>query len=435
VASTPTRQMALTLFMLPFGYHAGVWQHPDSRPWEVGQLSLIKEMAQAAERAKLHACFFADSLDVSSLKFGSQRASGRYDPIVAMSALIGFTDKIGLIGTASTTFNEPYNLARHYAEIDILSGGRAGWNIVTSVAGGENFGMADMPEAEDRYERATEFVDVVRKLWLSWDADAIIVDRERGLWVEPDRLHQIDHVGKYYSVRGPFSFPRTPQGHPVLVQAGQSPAGMRLGSAVGDVIYTGQPDHAKAIEFYATYKDMVKAGGRDPEGVKIIPGIMPIVAETEAEALEIAEDYGSYVDPINGRKQVEWFLDVDTTGIDYDEPIPAERLGDPEQSKTPWGRTLGRIAPGRTIRELAVESSRAGGHQWMAGSASQIADRMIEWFDSRACDGFNLNCPQVPVGMNRVLDLLVPELQERGYFQTEYRGDTLRERMGLNPVG
>jgi len=305
---------------------------------------------------------------------------------------------------------------------------------VTSVAGAENYGMADMPEAEDRYERATEFVDVVRKLWLSWEPDALIVDRERGLWAEPDKLHEINHVGKYYDVRGPFTFPRTPQGHPVLIQAGSSDAGIKLGSAVGDLIYTAQPAKDKSVEFYTRYKAAVAGTGRDPEKVRIIPGIMPIVGETEAEAKEISADYGRYIDPVNGRKQVEWYFDIDTSDLDFDEAIPAERLPDPEQAKTPWARTLGRSAPGRTIRELAVESSRAGGHQWMAGSPQQIADRMIDWFDDRACDGFNLNCPQVPVGMNRVLDLLVPELQERGYFQTEYHGDTLRERMGLSVI-
>jgi len=426
--------MALTLFMLPFGYHTGVWRHPDSRPEEVGRLSLIREMAQAAERAKLHACFFADSLDVSSIRIGGNRASGRYDPVVVMAALIGYTERIGLIGTVSTTFTHPFNTARHIAELDILSGGRAGWNIVTSVAGQENFGMTEMPDSAERYARATEYVDVVKQLWHSWDRDAVVIDRERGLWADGTKIHDIGHIGQHFDVRGALTLPRPPQGYPVLVQAGQSPDGIELGSSIADLIYTAQPDQQKSVDFYAQYKAKVASKGRDPERVKIIPGIMPIVGDTQAEADEIAADYGRYVDPVLGRQQVESTLALDTSDLDLDERIPAERLPDPEHATTPWQRTIARIAPERTIRELMVELSRAGGHQWMASTPSRIADRMIDWFESRACDGFNLNCPQVPIGMNRVLEQLVPELQERGYFQTEYRGDTLRERMGLELV-
>lgn len=431
MTTNPTRTMALTMFMLPFGYHTGVWRHPESRSSEVGQLSLIRDMAQAAERAKLHAAFFADSLDVSPLRVGGNRASGRYDPIVTMSALIGATDKLGLIGTMSTTFSDPYNLARHFAALDTLSDGRAGWNIVTSVAGHENFGMSRMPDSAERYRRATEFVDVVTKLWESWDPDAVIDDKAGGRWADPAKIRDIGHVGDFYDVRGALTLPRPPQGHPVLVQAGQSEAGIELGSSVGDVIYTAQPVKERSIAFYDDFKSRVASKGRDPERVKILPGIMPIVAETQADADEIAADYAQYIDPVMGRTQVESMLDIDTSDLDIDDRVPAERLPDIAAARTPWQRTLLRLTPDHSIRELMVEASRAGGHQWIASTPEKIADLMIDWFDSRACDGFNLNAPQVPVGMNRMLDLLVPELQERGYFQHEYRGDTLRERMGL----
>jgi len=425
--------MALTLFMLPFGYQTGVWRHPDSRPEEVGQLTLVREMAQAAERAKLHAAFFADSLDVSALRLGGNRASGRYEPIVTMAALIGSTERLGLIGTASTTFSHPYNVARQFAELDILSEGRAGWNIVTSVAGQENFGMT-LPDPQARYDRATEFVDVVRKLWSSWAPDAIVVDRERAMWADSDRIHDIEHVGRHFEVRGALTLPRPPQGHPVLVQAGQSEAGVRLGSAVADLIYTAQPDRDRSIEFYADLKARVCAAGRDPERVRVMPGLMAIVGETQAEAEEISADYGSWIDPVTGRAQVEAALELDTSDLELDDLLPLERIPDPERATTPWQRTMARYAPGRTLREVMVTLSRSGGHQWIVGTPSSIADVMIDWFESRACDGFNLNPPQVPVGMQRIFDLLVPELQERGYFQHDYRGDTLRERMGLEVV-
>lgn len=434
MASTPKRQMALTLFMLSFGYHTDAWRHPESRANEIGQLTLARDMVRAAEAAKIHAVFFADSQDVASIRSGGNRATGLHEPISSIGAMIGFTEKIGLLGTMSTTFSEPYNVARQFAGLDMLSNGRVGWNIVTSIMGNKNYGLADMPDPEDRYRRATEFVEVVKKLWESWEADAVIDDRESGWWADPDKIHDINHVGEFFDVQGALNMPRPPQGHPVLVQAGQSPAGIELGSSVADAIYTAQPRKDKSLEFYANFKRLIAEKGRNPDKVKILPGIMPIVGRTQAEADEIADELARYINPIHGREQLDRVLDVDTSDLDLDEKVPAERLIDGPGRHERWRTLYSPMARDLTIRQMIVELSRASGHQWMAGTASKIADHMIEWFDDRACDGFNLNPPHVPVGMHLMLDLLVPELQERGYFQHDYQGDTLRERMDLEII-
>jgi len=434
MASTPNRKMALTLFCLPFGYHTDAWRHPESRAEELGHLEFTRDIVQAAERAKIHAVFFADSQDATSVRTGGNRATGINEPISSMGAMIPLSEKVGLMGTMSTTFEEPYNVARQLAGLDTLSSGRIGWNIVTSIFGNQNYGLARMPDPAIRYRRATEFVEVVKKLWDSWESDAVISDREGGWWVDPDKMHDINHVGEFFNVQGPLNMPRPPQGHPVLIQAGQSEDGIGLGSSVADAIYTAQAEKENSQAWYAAFKAKVQAKGRDPELVKILPGIMPIIGETQAEADEIAAELASYINPVHARKTVERVLYVDTSDLDMDERVPAERLVDSDEHHSRWHTIYKPMALRMTIREMGVELSRASGHQWVAGTAQSVADLMIDWFDSRACDGFNLNPPHIPVGMHKMLDLLVPELQERGYFQEDYRGDTLRERMGLRII-
>ena len=421
--------MVLTMFMLAFGYHNDAWRLPNSRSEVVSRLSIISDMAKAAEAAKLHAIFFADSNDASTIRQNGVRGLSIYEPVSLMGALIGKTEKLGLVGTASTTFSQPFSVARQFAGLDLLSDGRIGWNVVTSVSGYQNFGYQAMPDHEFRYRRATEFVQVVQALWDSWDQDAIVNDRERGVWVESDRVHDIDHVGEFFTVKGPLNMPRSPQGRPFIVQAGQSPAGIELGASVGDATYTVQPDQAKSIEFYDEYKKIVRGKGRDPEKVKILPGIMPIVGETLGEAEELAADLANCIDVVAGRAMVARMLKVDISDLELDDKIPLERLVDSGQEWARW-KLYRDMAENLTLGGVMIELSRAVGHRWMIGTPSMIADSMIEWFDNRACDGFNLNPPSVPDGMNSMLTLLVPELQERGYFQHEYKGDTLRERIG-----
>lgn len=423
--------MTLTLFMLSFGYHAGAWRLPGSRSAEIGRLGLTRDMAKAAEAAKIHAIFFADSQDVGPLRSGSNLGTAIHEPVSVIGALTGHTERIGMIGTMSTTFGEPYNVARQMAGLDLLSDGRVGWNIVTSVMGQRNFGLEAMPDAEDRYRRGTEFVEVVDKLWGSWRDGAILNDPVSGRWVDPERIVDIDHVGEFFTVRGALNMPRPPQGRPLLVQAGQSEAGIRLGARFADVIYTAQPDFAKSIAFYEDFKRRVAAGGRDPERVRILPGIMPLVAPTVAEARELADELARQIVEGPARAQVSRMVGADVSDLSMDERIPPERLVDDGTRSGRWYTIYRPMAEQLTLRELCVELSRAAGHRWLVGTPGTIAEDLIGWFEARAADGFNLNPPSVPTGMQNMFDLLVPELQERGYFQHEYRGDTLRERMGL----
>jgi N-acetyl-S-(2-succino)cysteine monooxygenase len=424
-----SRRMVLTMFMLPFGYQNDAWRGPASRAEEIGTLDFIANMAAAAEEAKLDAIFFADSNEGRPLLTGDNRGVTVYEPVATLGALAARTRKIGLIGTASTTFSEPYTVARQFASLDLLSGGRVGWNVVTSFSGAGNFGLESMPDPDSRYRRATEFVDVVNKLWSSWDADAIISDRARGLWADPQRIRRIDHRGDHFSVEGPLNVPRPTQGRPLIVQAGQSPAGIELGTSIADAVYTMQADKAKSIDYYAKYKAKVAAKGRDPEKVRLLPGVMPIVGRTNSEAQELSDHLASYIRQDSGRRTVEGMLGFDTSDLEMSDRIPAERMVDGPERMDRW-RVYRDFALEHTLGELITELSRAMGHRWVVGSAQDIAKDLIGWFNERACDGFNLNPPSVPDGMTNMLSLLVPELQDRGYFHADYADGTLRQRIG-----
>lgn len=424
------RQMTLTMFMIGAGYHNDAWRHPASRAEEIGSLGLMVDMARAAERAKLDAIFFADNVSSHSIRTNAVRGSSYYEPIATIGALIGHTEKIGLIGTMSTTWNEPFQVARQFAALDQLSGGRVGWNAVTSVNGHDNFGRDEMPLPEQRYERATEFVDVVLRLWDSWDADAIIADREGARFVDPDRIRETAHEGRHFRVKGPLSIPRSPQERPVLVQAGQSEAGIELGSSYADLIYTVQPDRDTAITFRDDYRRRVAAKGRRPDSVRILPGIMPITGETKRDADALAAELAACIHEPSGRAMIARMLDVNVDDLELDDKIPRERLVDGPERMQRW-RLFRDLAQDLTLGELIVHVSRAVGHQVIVDTPGRIAERMIDWFEAGACDGFNFNPPSVPEGMERMLSLVVPELQERGYFREEYVGDTFRERSGL----
>ncbi|GGA58084.1 monooxygenase [Pseudoclavibacter endophyticus] len=424
------RQLTLTMFTIGFGYHNDAWRHPSSVAEQVGSLKVVAEMAQAAERAKLDAVFFADNVASGAIRKNAVRGASFYEPIATMGALIGSTEKIGMIGTMSTTWSEPFQVARQFAALDQLSGGRIGWNVVTSINGNENFGREQMPLPEQRYERAMEFVDVVLQLWDSWDRDAIICDRETARWVDPDRVREIDHVGEHFRVKGPLSIPRSPQERPVVVQAGQSAAGIELGSSYADLIYTVQPELDAAIAFRTDYRQRVAAKGRNPDGVRILPGIMPITGRTKAEAQEFADELANCIYEPGGREVVERLLDVSVADLELTERIPLERLIDGPQRMERW-KLFRDLSQEMTLGELMVHVSRAVGHRVMVDTPDRIADSMIEWFEAGACDGFNFNPPSVPEGMHRMFDLLVPVLQERGYFREDYEGDTFRERSGL----
>lgn len=433
------RHMVLTMFMHPAGYHNYSWRGPESRAEEWGELGLIVDLARQAEAAKLDAVFFADTVSAAPMLRGDTKVGGYYEPITALSALASVTSNIGLIGTGSTTFNHPTALARQFAGLDTLSGGRAGWNIVTSFLGNEQFGMEEMPDAADRYRHAHEFVDVARRLWHSWEEDAVIADRETSWWIDPAKVHAIDHVGEQYRVQGPLNMRRSPQGGPLLVQAGSSGPGIDLGATYADLIYTAQPMLDSAVEFYSKYKDVVESKGRARDEVAILPGILPIIGRTDAEAKEFLDELTSLIDLDHGRAQLAFSLGFSVDDLDWDESIPAERFD--TASGTTSRREIFRrrsVEQGYTLRDLIIESARASGHLWTVGSASKIADQMADWFASRACDGFSLNAPSIPEGYRRICDLLVPELQERGLFHEDYTGGTLRQSIDAGrqqPVG
>lgn len=425
------KHMVLTMFVHPAGYHNYSWRGPDSRAEDWGKLDLIVDLAKRAEAAKIDAIFFADTTSADPILGGDTKVLGVYEPITSMSALAAVTQQVGLIGTASTTFNLPYNVARQFQGLDTLTGGRAGWNIVTSWIGNDNFGIDEMPDGPERYRRAMEFVELCRKLWHSWDADAVVADREGGRWVDPTRLHAINHVGDYFKVKGPINMPRSPQTGPVLVQAGSSGPGIELGATYAELIYTAQPILAKSMDFYANYKEIVKSKGRRADEVCIIPGILPIIGRTETEAQEYAAELEEWIDYAHAKTQLQNSLGVDISDLDYDDRVPVDRF-DTAKYNTPTSRGniyRAQAEAGRTVREMIRANAKAAGHQWIVGSASRVADLMADWFEQRACDGFNLNAPSLPEGYHRVLELLVPELQERGIYHEDYAGGTLRDNI------
>lgn len=424
--------MHLTTFVMPLGYHRNSWCRPGSRAEEVPGLGFLSDIARMAEEAKLDALFFGDVAHATSTLRGDTMMNGFYEPMTTLAALAARTERIGLIGTLSTSLYEPYNVARLLSSLDHLSGGRAGWNIVTSADGYRNFGIEAAPEPEERYRRSEEFVRVVEALWDSWSDDAVIVDRAERRWLDPERLRRIDFEGDYFRVEGPLNMPRSPQGRPVLVQAGSSGPGMRLGSAVANIIYTAQPDLQQAVEFSARMKALAAEQGREPGEVKVIPGIVPVVADSQAEADEIAAELSSFLDVEQGRLQIAGDLQADLSDLELDEPIPAERfasIGTLSSRQGIYRRKS--VEQGLSLRELIYDRARSTGHQWVAGTAETVADRMQQWFEAGACDGFNLNSPYNPDGFERICTKLVPELQNRGLFRSEYTGVTLRDHLGL----
>lgn len=432
MATKNPNHMVLTTFMLPAGYHKDSWRMDGSRSDELANLEFVYDLTRMAEDAKLDAIFFGDIVHANTVLRGDIKMNGFYEPMTVLSALAARTKNIGLIGTVSTSFSEPYNVARQMAGLDHMSGGRAGWNIVTSSDGFQNYGVAEGPDPATRYRRATEFVDVVQQLWDSWEDDAVINDKANGWYVDTTKIHPINHSGEFFNVEGPINMPRSPQGRPVLVQAGSSGPGMELGSSVADGIYTAQPMKEPSVEFYAKFKAMAGAKGRNPGDVKIIPGILPILGDTQKEADDLAEYLAGHIHLENGRVQVGADLRMDLSELDFNDSIPAAWFSDdPALGSRYQIYRRKSVDQGMTLRELIVDLARSTGHQWMAGTPGAVADRMIDWFDSKACDGFNLNAPFNPGGFKLICDKLVPELQARGYFRSGYEGTTLRDNLGL----
>ncbi len=436
--SSHENQMALMLFMAPVGYQTAAWRDPNSRVEDLYHLDLPKYMAQRAEAAKMHAVFLADWLSFGET--GRNPDLTAYEPFTLMGALAAATERIGIVGTASTTFMEPYHLARYFSQVDWLSNGRAGWNIVTSSTGAENF-TVELPKRDERYERAYEYLDVVTKLWDAWRDDAVVADRESGVWADRDRIKPISYSSENYKVEGPLLVPRSPQGWPLLVQAGSSDAGKDFAARYAEVVFTVQANYEPGHAFYTDLKERTVRRGREASSLKILPGLMPIVGDTEAEAQEIYDVLMDYVDTDNGNERlVEMFRgsELDISDLGSDDVIPAERLLDPREAmanhdastRYPHFYDLA-VNQKFTLRQLVREISKSAGHGVITGTPTQIADHMEHWFRNDAADGFAILPPTVPVGMDRFFDEVVPLLQERGVFRDAYVDGTLRDNLGL----
>jgi FMN-dependent oxidoreductase (nitrilotriacetate monooxygenase family) len=431
---TTPRQLALNLFIYPGGHHEAAWRYKESEPHRVFDISYYQELARRAEAAKFDAVFFADGPALAdNIRYASRF---RLEPITWLSAIAAATSRIGLIGTASTTYTEPYNLARLFASLDHLSRGRAGWNIVTTSApqAAQNFGLPEHPPHGERYERAKEFLDVVTRLWDSWEDDALVIDPDSGIFADADKIHAIDHVGKHFRVRGPLNTARSPQGRPVYVQAGSSDDGRGFAARFAEAIFTAHQTLSSAQEFYADIKKCAKAFDRNPEHVRILPGISPFIGSTTAEARRLQEQFDDLIQPEYSLTQLRQMVGVDFSGHDLDGPVPRHLI----DSSGPRGAAsrfqlvvdiIDRERP--TIRQLMRRLAGGRGHWVIAGTPEEIADNIQIWFESGAADGFNVMPPWLTGGFDAFVEHVVPILRKRGLFREEYSGTTLRDHYGL----
>ncbi|MFC6020808.1 LLM class flavin-dependent oxidoreductase [Plantactinospora solaniradicis] len=424
----------LNAFLMGVGHHEAAWRLPESDPFAHTDVAHFQELARIAERGKLDSLFLADS-PVLWNNVG-RRPSGALEPTVLLTALAGVTRHIGLIATASTTYNEPYNLARRFASVDHVSGGRAGWNIVTTAGAdaARNFNLDDLPAHRDRYERAAEFIDVSRKLWDSWADDAPLGDKAAGVWGDQDRIFPPGHVGRFFKVAGALNLPRAPQGYPLLVQAGSSEDGKELAARYAEAVFTAQQTLAEAQAFYADLKARTRAVGRDPDGIRILPGIVPVIGATEAQALALEDELDRLIRPEYAKRQLATTLGIPPDDLDLDRELPAE-LPDEDQIEGAKSRRTLIVTLARrerlTVRQLIGRLGGGRGHRTFAGTPEQVADAIEDWWHHGAADGFNIMPPVLPSGLVAFVDHVVPILQRRGLFRTEYTGRTLRDHYGL----
>lgn len=433
--STTARQMKLGAFLMATGHHVAAWRHPDV-PADAGlDFKHYRHVARVAEAAKFDALFVADSVAAAMGYIASRMArSDHFEPLTLLSALSAVTEHIGLIATATTTYNEPYHVARKFASLDHLSGGRAGWNLVTSDAAAEaqNFGRAEHVGHAERYSRAREFHQVVTGLWDSWADDAFTRDKASGEYYDPGRLHVLNHQGEHFSVKGPLNVARSPQGQPVVVQAGSSEVGRDLAAQTAEVVFTAQTSLASAQAFYADLKGRLSAYGRAVDSLKIMPGVFIVVAETEALAKAKFESFQELVEPRVGVALLGRMLgNFDLSGYPLDGPLPELPLTDSGQRSRQKLLTELADQENLTLAQLGRRIAGGRGHYSLIGTPEQIADELQRWFEQGAADGFNVLVPHLPGGLEDVARLLVPELQRRGLFRTEYEGTTLRENLCL----
>jgi FMN-dependent oxidoreductase (nitrilotriacetate monooxygenase family) len=431
------RQMHLGAFLFHVGHHVAAWRYPDTETDRLLDFEFYQEFAQTAERGKFDMIFLADVLAVVDRNQTNIKhtVTIRPEPLTLLSFLSGVTHNIGLAATVSTTYHHPYNLAREFSTLDHLSGGRAAWNVVTSGRNEEawNFSKEKHPEHSVRYERAKEFVEVVSSLWDSWEDEAIIADKESGIFADPDKVHYVNHKGNEFSVKGPLNLPRSPQGRPVIIQAGASETGQQLAAQTAEVIFTAWQTLKEAQLFYKNVKSLLASNGRSPDCLKIMPGIFPVIGATEDEAREKEAQLQELVLPAVGLSMLSVSLNVDLSKYPLDGPLPEL----PNLDHINGGKSRFTLVSdmakreGLTIRQLINRVTGARGHRTIYGTPIQIADQLEEWFVNQACDGFNIMPPYLPGGLEEFVNLVVPELQRRGLYRTEYTGTTLREHLGL----
>lgn len=433
------RQLKLGAFLMATGHHVAAWRHPDV-PADAGlDFAHYKHLAQIAEAAKFDALFIADSLAAPIGEIASRMArSEHFEPLTLLSALSVVTERIGLIATATTSYNEPYHVARKFASLEHLSGGRSGWNLVTSdhAAEAQNFGRDQHIGHADRYSRAREFHQVVTGLWDSWEDDAFVRDKLGGTYYQPEKVHVLDHVGEHFRVKGPLNVARSPQGQPVIVQAGSSESGRELAAETAEVVFTAQTSLAGAQAFYADLKGRLGRYGRSADSLKIMPGVFVVVGRTEREAQEKYETFQQLVEPEVGVALLGRMLgNFDLSKYPLHGPLPELPLTESGQQSRQALLTELAGRENLSLAELGRKIAGGRGHYSVIGTAQQIADRLQEWFEHGAADGFNVLVPHLPGGLQDFASEVVPELQRRGLFRTEYEGRTLRENLGLPRPG
>ena len=429
------RQMKLGLFIRPCGHHIASWRHPDAQADAGVNFQHFVDMARTAERGLFDMLFSADSLTswtAAESAIDLVHYVAWMEPYTLLSALSAYTRQIGLVCTASTTFEQPYSIARKFATLDVITGGRCGWNVVTSGNETEALNFGDVPHQPkvERYRRAREFVDVVRGLWDSWDGDAFPRDKAKGVFSDRTKMHVLDHHGEFYHVRGPLNVARSPQGQPVIVQAGASDDGRQLAADTAEVVFTAHHVVETARAFYSDVKGRMKAAGRDPDSLKILPGLSVYVAPTHAEAEEKFRTLQNLLHPQLALALLSRRIGFDLSGYPLDKPLPELPENVVVSSRADmiiaWSKE-----GSPTLLDLCLRFASSRGHFTLIGTPAEVADGMEEWLHTGACDGFNVLPPYFPGGLEDFVDLVIPELQRRGSFRKAYEGNTLRENLGL----
>lgn len=433
-----TRAGRFHLFAMPMGAggHLAGWRHEGAAPEALMTLGYWQHIARSAERGMFDALFLADSQGFRPIEGADAFAATdaiRLDPLVLHGALAASTQNLGLVATVSTSYNEPYAIARRLSTLDHVSDGRAAWNVVTSTSENEahNFGREAHFGHAERYARAEESITICKGLWDGWEDGAVLADKQSGVFFDAGKVNALDHKGDHFSVAGPLTMGRSPQGHPLVVQAGASEEGLELAARTADAVFTSHPTMESGVAFYADLKARVAAAGRDPESLRIMTAIQPIVAETEERAKAEAEALNRTIPPKLALSYLKTALGgMDLSRYDLDGPLP--ELTDSNASQGTRQRIIDMGKNGMTLGEIAVAVAASRTSRSLAGTADMIADELERWYAAHACDGFVIAPPSLPVMLDRFVDLVVPELQRRGRVRTAYEGATLRENLGLD---